>query len=166
MAQNVEIKARCADLSTAAARALAAGAVDRGVLVQHDTFYRVPAGRLKLRRIGGDRAELIFYHRPDTPAARMSEYQIVPVPDPDAMHALLSTALGAAAEVRKRRRLLLWKNVRIHLDEVEGLGSFIELEAVVGPDADAAESARRLAEMQQVLRIGPGDLVDRAYAEL
>lgn len=166
MGQNVEIKARCADLSAAAARALAAGAVDQGVLVQHDTFYAVPAGRLKLRRINGDRAELIFYHRPNTPAARMSEYQIVPVADPAATHALLSAALGATAEVRKRRHLLLWKNVRVHLDEVQGLGSFVELEAVVGPDADADESARRLAEMQQILRIEPADLVDRAYAEL
>jgi adenylate cyclase class 2 len=166
MPRNIELKARCADLPATARRAIAVGAVDRGVLLQHDTFYAVTRGRLKLRRIAGAPAELILYHRPDTVEAKASEYHIAGVPDPEALHRMLAVALGVTADVRKRRRLLLWKYVRIHLDEVENLGTFIELESVVGPDADEAEASRRLDELRAALAIDESDLVGVAYAQL
>ncbi|MGK3856667.1 class IV adenylate cyclase, partial [Enterococcus faecium] len=82
-------------------------------------------GRLKLREIDGQAAVLIWYDRPDHDAARLSKYHLVPVADPAALKAALTDALGVRGEVRKRREIYLWHNVRIHLDEVAGLGSFL-----------------------------------------
>lgn len=166
MPRNVELKARCPDPAAVASAALAAGAEDRGVLVQHDTFYAAATGRLKLRRFADGSAELIAYHRPDVAGEKGSDYIVSPVADADALHHALSAVLGATGDVRKARRLLTWRNVRIHLDDVAGLGSYLEFEAVVSPECDEAASRRNLAELRQILEVRDEDLVDVAYADL
>jgi predicted adenylyl cyclase CyaB len=139
---NVEVKLRCADLGAARAAALRLGARPHADEEQVDTYFAVRAGRLKLRVIDGSRAELIPYLRADEAGARRSDYRVIPVPDPDGTLRLLSELLGVHRVVRKRREVLLWRNVRIHLDRVEGLGSFLELEAVFDGSA-GAEAAQR-----------------------
>lgn len=166
MPRNIELKARCPDPSRALAAALSAGAVDRGVLRQHDTFYASGLARLKLRRLGDGSAELIAYVRPDVPGDKASDYVIAPVTDPEAMHHVLSMAVGAVVDLKKSRRLLLWRNVRIHLDDVEGLGWFVEFEAVIGPDAGEAESIENLREIRRILHVADADLIRVAYADL
>ena len=131
--RNVELKARDPDPEATLARALRAGATDHGVIRQRDTYFAVPQGRLKLREEEPGGARLISYRRPDAADERVSDYRLVPVPDPDGLRAALAETCGVRVEVVKRRRLLLWERVRIHLDEVEGLGSFLELEAVAEP---------------------------------
>lgn len=164
--RNVEIKARCADLATARAiaRALCGG---EGVVEQQcDTYFHVPHGRLKLREIEGQPAVLIAYARPDASGARTSHYHLVPVSDPAGLLAALAGTLGIRGAVRKRREIFLWQNVRIHLDRVDGLGDFIEFEAVLRPE-DAEEPARaRLEELRERFQLDRGQLLAPSYADL
>jgi homotetrameric cytidine deaminase len=167
MAQlNVELKARDPDPGATRARCLALGATEAGVLVQRDTYFAGRDGRLKLREQDGERPVLIAYRRPDSADASESTYVLAPVADPDALAEALDAALGATVVVAKRRQLLLWEGVRIHLDEVEGLGSFVEFEAVV-PDAGDLDTARaKVARLRESLGIADEALVSVGYSDL
>ena len=165
--RNIELKARCADLVAARAAAERIGARFQATLNQIDTYFHVPHGRLKLREIdGGVRAELIGYDRPDDIAARASDYRVVRVTDAADLKASLAAALGVRGEVRKRRDLFLWRNVRIHLDRVEGLGSFIEFEAVVSAHDDEPRSRQNLQQLAEALRISDDDRIALSYSDL
>lgn len=164
---NVELKAIDRDPEATAARVAALGAVPTGVLEQHDTYFPARHGRLKLRRDGaGGAGELIAYRRPDDPDATQSEYVLAPATAPDALAEALDAGLGTVVVVSKRRRLFMWEGVRIHLDEVDGLGSFIEFEAVL-PDAGDVEAARAKVErLRTELGIEDDALVAVGYADL
>jgi adenylate cyclase, class 2 len=165
--RNIELKARCADLLAARAACntldLRAGAV---VQEQVDTYFNCQHGRLKLRVIDESRAELIWYARSDEARSRASDYRIVPVTQPDSLRESLAAAMGVRVEVRKRRQILLWHNVRIHLDEVEGLGSFLEFEAVMDEGSDEATAHARLAQLCRLLSITPKDYLRESYENL
>jgi homotetrameric cytidine deaminase len=163
--RNVELKARDPDPAATLARALAAGAEDRGVLQQRDTYFAVAHGRLKLREEEPGGATLIAYDRPDAGADRVSAYRLVPVPDPAGLRAALAGACGVRAEVEKRRRLLMWETVRIHLDDVAGLGSFLELEAVAAGDSDLARERAQVEHLRSILAIGDAALTTGSYAD-
>jgi homotetrameric cytidine deaminase len=164
--RNVELKARDSDPARTLERSLALGAEDRGELVQRDTYFARGRARLKLREqdVGG--AELIAYSRPDGAAARVSTYERAPVGDPDALRAALDAALGTTVVVSKRRRLLLWEGVRIHLDDVEALGTFVELEAVAPEESDLSAERERVAHLRTALGIEADALVPVGYADL
>jgi homotetrameric cytidine deaminase len=165
---NVELKARDIDREATLARCLALGASDQGVLRQRDTYFGARGGRLKLREQNGDppTRELIAYRRPDDAEATESSYVLAPVGDPAAMTEALDAALGTVEVVLKHRRLFLWEGVRIHLDEVVGLGSFIEFEAVL-PDAGDLETARaKIARLRDELSITDEMLVSVGYVDL
>lgn len=164
--RNLERKARCADLATAAAALHELGARREGVQEQTDTFFFARAGRLKLRVIEGQPAVLIWYDRPDTTAVRSSAYHLVPVADAGLLRAALAAALGVRGEVRKRRDVWHWHNVRIHLDVVAGLGTFVEFEAVLAGEPDEAPSQLRLEELGRALGLVAAQDVGCAYADL
>ncbi len=161
--RNVEFKARDGDPAGTLERALAAGAADSGVLHQVDTYFQAQRGRLKLREQGDD-AWLIPYERDDSAQARVSSYELVAVADPSALKAALAGAVGVEVVVEKQRRLLLLDNVRIHLDEVDGLGSFVEIEALVSEDLDAEYA--RVAALREQLAISEDAIVAEGYAQL
>jgi homotetrameric cytidine deaminase len=163
--RNVELKARDQDPEATLAAALAHGAADQGVLTQVDTYFAAREGRLKLRE-EGEAATLIAYARADAAVARTSAYHLVDVPDPAVLHAALDAALGTVVVVEKFRRLLLWQDVRIHLDAVQGLGTWVELEAVAPAGSDLSEEHRKVAELRSVLRIADEDVVATGYAAL
>jgi adenylate cyclase, class 2 len=166
LSRNIELKARCRDLSSAAAALASLSVKNAGIQEQIDTYFSAPHGRLKLREIVGIRAELIWYNRSDEARIRKSDYWVVPVPDPQKLKAALTAALGARRQIRKRRQIFLWHNVRIHLDEVEGLGTFVEFEAVMSPTDDEATGHARLAELCRVLSISPADHMAGSYVDL
>jgi homotetrameric cytidine deaminase len=159
--RNVELKAADPDPARTLERALALGASDEGVIVQRDTYFRVASGRLKLREEEPGEAHLISYVRPDDADVRVSSYRVVPAPD--GTLAALTETLGVDVVVEKRRHLLLWETVRIHLDEVTGLGSFIELEAVAQSDSDLS---RERAQVEQLrAELGIGELREGSYSD-
>jgi predicted adenylyl cyclase CyaB len=141
------------------------GAEDRGTLHQRDTYFEVPRGRLKLRE-ETDRATLIAYERPDLTDNRESRYHLVEVPDPGALRAALESVLGIAIVVTKARRLFVHEGVRIHLDRVEGLGEFIELEGVAADGEDPARFTALLDDLRASLGVRDEDLAGESYADL
>jgi adenylate cyclase, class 2 len=166
LSRNLESKACCADLEACREALARLGIPVCQVEFQTDTYFHVSNGRLKLREIEGLSAALIWYERPDCEPARISLYHLVPVADPDAMKALLAAALGVRGQVTKRRVIYLWHNVRIHLDEVAGLGSFVEFEAVLGPRDDEATAHERLEHLARTLQLDPSDYRGKSYADL
>jgi predicted adenylyl cyclase CyaB len=165
--RNLELKARCPDLPRAAGAALAIGATREGLLEQVDTYFQFPHGRLKLRETTGrGGAELIAYERANDTAVRGSDYYVIPIAEPAAMKAALTKRLGVRGTVSKRRELLLWHNVRIHLDDVAGLGTFLEFEAVISPTDDEHVSRERLARLTGALAIRDDDRIAVSYSDL
>jgi predicted adenylyl cyclase CyaB len=147
-------------------RALRCGAVDHGLLRQRDTFFAAANGRLKLREETPGHAHLIQYMRPDSAEAKVSRYRLVEVGSPETMRAALSEALGVRCVVTKLRRLLLVDHIRIHLDTVDDLGSFVEVEAVVPAGGRPEDEASRVRELRERLGVSLPDLVQEAYADL
>jgi cytidine deaminase len=165
-ATNVELKARDRDPVATLARVLELGASDEGELVQRDTYFRTRGGRLKLREQSPAGSFLIAYRRPDADEPTESAYVLAPIIAPAELEEALDGALGTVVVVSKRRHLFLWEGVRIHLDEVDGLGSFVEFEAVL-PNAGDVEAAHgKIARLRSELGIADDDLVLVGYADL
>jgi predicted adenylyl cyclase CyaB len=164
--RNLELKARDPDPDRSVAACAAVGAIEEGIREQSDTYFEVAAGRLKLREEPGGVAELIAYQRPDEPQSRESRYWRVPVGDPVELRAALASTLGVKAVVAKHRRLYRLDGAQIHLDDVQGLGSFIEFELDAPLDSDLLEQQQRLSELRQAFQIDDRDLVAGSYSDL
>ena len=166
MARNVEIKARVSDLA-ALAEKVAAIADDGPTLIeQEDTFFQCTHGRLKLRALSSTEGELIYYERADGTGPKESRYVRTPCADPEGLKEVLGRALGIRGVIRKRRRLYHVGQTRIHLDEVEGLGDFLELEVVLRNDQDVADGAETARRIMHDLGVLEEDLVPQAYIDL
>lgn len=160
MPRNVEVKIRVPDLDAIALRARDVGAEERGVFRQVDTYFKAE-GRLKLREMDAS-AELIRYSRPDVSGLRTSNYTITPVTDPEAV----KRSHEITVVVSNTRRLLMLGRTRIHLDRVEGLGDFLELEVIL---ADGEDEARGREEAEAILRslgIAEAERVAGSYSDL
>lgn len=166
MPSNIEIKARLRDRE--AVEALVRERADHPpeLIIQKDVFFPCGSGRLKLREFSDDRGELIFYRRLDTEGPSQSDFCKAPTADPAAMAAVLKTALGEVGTVRKRRTLYLIGQTRIHLDEVDGLGDWLELEVVLEPGQTADDGARIAREIMTILGLRQSDLEARAYIDV
>lgn len=171
MPRNIEIKVRVADLATVEARARDIAQAGPEHLRQHDTFFDAPHGRLKLREFhapldDGRTGELIFYQRADLPGLKTSHYRRVPVSESDALREALSAALGTRGEVRKARTVYLAERTRIHLDRVDGLGEFVELEVVLA-DNDSETGGHAEAErILDALGLREAERLPGAYLDL
>jgi predicted adenylyl cyclase CyaB len=163
--RNIELKARDGDPERSLACCRELGAVDHGVLWQRDTYFPVASGWLKLREQRPGDAVLIHYDRPDQPEQRESRYQLARVLDVEEARQALTDALGVTVTIVKQRHLFLWNSVRIHLDDVDGLGRFIELEAVAPPTSDLENEWRQVALLRQRLAITDENLVAAGYAQ-
>jgi adenylate cyclase class IV len=163
--RNVESKFRYPDHESVLARALDAGARDEGFLRQRDQFFAVPKGRLKLRTMDGAGSELIAYDRQDTPEARASEYGRYATGDPVSLADVLGRALPRTDVVEKMRHLLILRNTRIHLDDVIGLGRFVELETVIGERSDD-NAAREHDDVITALELGGAERIAVGYVDL
>ena len=166
MATNIEIKARAGNPALLRERAERLSRGPAELLLQEDCFFRVPRGRLKLRVQGSGRGELIYYEREDLAGPKSSHYLLFPTPEPAALRAVLEASLGILGIVRKRRWLFRVGETRIHLDEVAGLGDFVELEVVLQPGQGAPEGRAIAADLMNQLGIAPGDLLAGAYLDL
>jgi adenylate cyclase class 2 len=164
-AANIELKARDPAPGRTLAVAAALGARDRGSFNQLDTFFTVPTGRLTLREQDGE-AELIEYERPDAQAPSRSVYRRLVIADPAATRELLATELGVVGVVEKRRHALVKDKVRIHLDRVVGLGSYVELAAPLPPGDEPSSQLGAIKALRRDLWIAEDQLVAGSYIDL
>lgn len=166
MPANVELKARVHDM--ARLRNLVATFSDTpGVLIeQEDTFFPSPHGRFKLRLTSPQHGELIVYERPDIPGPKLSSYATMALTEPQALRALLTRALGIQGVVRKQRWLYRVGQTRVHLDHVEGLGHFMELEVVLHPGQTVGDGERIANALFERCGIQKEALISQAYLDL
>ncbi len=166
MSTNIEIKARAQDLQ--AQKNLAASLSDTPVQVipQEDTFFHTPRGRLKLRLLAPDCSQLVYYERTDQEGPKRSDYFIFETSDAEGLKSVLTKSLGIRGVVRKVRHLYMVGQTRVHLDEVEGLGQFLELEVVLRPQQTEAEGREIAADLMRELGIADADLLEGAYMDM
>ncbi|MCZ8391511.1 class IV adenylate cyclase [Achromobacter xylosoxidans] len=166
MARNIEIKARVASLAAVESLAAALSGKEPVAIAQDDTFFACPDGRLKLRAFSDGTGELIFYRRADDTGPKESFYVISPTSSPNTLRDALGLAYGVIGRVRKQRLLFMAGRTRIHLDRVEGLGEFLELEVVLRDGESAEAGMAEARELLASLRVTPEQLVSGAYLDL
>jgi predicted adenylyl cyclase CyaB len=164
--RNLELKARDRDPARSLQVCRDRGAEDKGTLLQRDTYFEVPRGRLKLREEPDAVAQLIAYERPDLAGNKESRYRLVEVPDPAELRDALASVLGITVIVSKSRRLFIHDGVRIHLDRVDDLGDFIEFEGVAADGEDPSRFAALLDDLRGSLGIRDEDLLRESYSDL
>jgi len=165
--KNLEIKARVDNLKKLRNIAANLGAAPGGKDRQVDTYFNTTKGRLKLRESGMTGNELIAYFRPDSAEPAQSDYERLRVQDAPRLKRVLERTMGISAVVVKERELYRLGNIRIHLDEVEDLGTFVEFEVELGditggPDSETA----RIRELIEVFDIKQENLVECSYCDL
>ena len=166
MARNVEIKALIDGIDSILPRVAAIANEGPIEIDQDDTFFACDQGRLKLRVFSPDSGELILYCRTDRKGPKESFYVLSPTSTPGALRETLSRAYGQAGRVRKHRTLFIAGRTRIHLDRVEGLGEFLELEVVLA-DGESAETGEAVArELMEKMRVQPEQLLEGAYVDM
>ncbi len=137
------------------------------MFIQRDTYFHARSGRLKLREEEGETPHLIAYERPDLAEQRESRYRIVEVDNTEELKTALSGSLGMKVVVEKERQLFIWEgNVRIHLDQVDDLGSFIEFEAVATAGSDLRREEAQIARLQDAFEIRDDEVLDGSYCDL
>ena len=166
MPANIEIKARVRDFAAIQARAEKLSDMPVDVIPQDDIFFNVEKGRLKLRVLAPDRAQLIYYTRPDQEGPKRSDYHIAHISDPENLKRVLELAYGIRGVVKKTRYLYLVGQTRVHLDDVEGLGQFMELEVVMQEGQSDAEGQVIAESLMTSLGVERGDLLEGAYMDM
>ncbi len=166
MPANIEIKAHARNFEEIQARAERFSQSPVQIIEQEDTFFNVEQGRLKLRILAPNHSQLIFYTRPDQEGPKRSEYHLAYSSDPVNLRRVLELAYGIRCVVRKTRYLYLVGQTRVHLDDVEGLGRFMELEVVLEEGQSDADGQMVAEELMSALGVERGDLIDGAYMDL
>lgn len=162
--QNVEFKAELRDLPLARSICKALKATWVGELQQTDTYFRVASGRLKKRETVGEETEFIFYDRANRIRPKISQFTIYS--EQHALERFGTSPLPIWLVVKKKRELWLHRNVRIHLDQVEGLGNFIEFEALVSKEHNVPKCHESIGELRTALLPVLGEAIDRGYSDL
>jgi predicted adenylyl cyclase CyaB len=166
MPRNIEIKAYVENLD-ALAQKVAPLSFDKPTeIAQDDTFFRCETGRLKLRAFSNTKGELIFYRRADALGPKESFYVVTATTDPAGLREALSLAYGQAGRVLKQRTLYMVGRTRVHLDRVEGLGQFIELEVVLQENESVEAGMNEAHALMNSLGVHPSQLIDTAYVDL
>lgn len=166
MARNVEIKARIESIDSMSVKA--ATLADEGPMeiIQDDTFFACNNGRLKLRVLSPDEGQLIFYRRANRKSPKECFYLISHTSSPNALRESLTLAYGQVGRVRKNRTLYLVGRTRIHLDRVQDLGNFLELEVVLEENEDLKTGETIAQDLMQKLGVLPEHLIERPYIDL
>jgi len=166
MPANIEIKVRARDFDAIKSRAEKISDTPAETIRQEDIFFNAAHGRLKLRILAPDRGELIHYERFDQSGPKRSEYHIAWTSQPNALKRVLELAYGIRGVVRKTRYLYLVGQTRVHLDDVQGLGRFLELEVVLREDQSDEEGRAIAEQLMKELGIEKSDLLEGAYMDM
>ena len=166
MPANSEIKAHVKDLDSLQQKAEQLSDAPCQVIPQLDTFFNCPRGRIKLRELSPKHGQIVYYLRENITGPKHSEYLIFETDDPLGLKRILAESYGIRGVVSKVRHLYLVGQTRIHLDDVHGLGQFVELEVVLQPGQSDAEGQSIAEDLMEKLGITPMDLIDAAYMDL
>jgi predicted adenylyl cyclase CyaB len=166
MPANIEIKAYAREFDKIRKIAEKISDTPCEVIKQEDTFFITPSGRLKLRVLGEKRAQLIWYTRPDQEGPKRSDYEIFETDNPEKLKSVLGAAYGVRGVVKKTRYLYLVGQTRVHLDDVSGLGQFMELEVVMRNGQPDAEGQAIAEDLMNQLGVSQSDLIDGAYMDM
>ncbi|PTU30566.1 class IV adenylate cyclase [Stenotrophobium rhamnosiphilum] len=166
MPRNIEIKARIQSVQTLVPKAAAVATSGPIEITQDDTFFRCESGRLKLRAFSATEGELIFYRRANEQGPKESFYVRTPTANPEGLRECLSLAYGQVGRVLKHRTLYLVGRTRVHLDQVKGLGHFLELEVVLEENEPIEVGVAEAHSLLGQLGVEPSQLVETAYVDL
>lgn len=166
MSHNIEIKAHIDSVQALAAKVVALADEGPIEIAQDDTFFRCDSGRLKLRAFSNGTGELIYYRRANQLGPKESFFVLSPTAAPDSLRESLSLAYGQVGRVRKHRVLFLVGRTRVHLDKVEQLGHFLELEVVLADDEPSDAGVHEAHELMEKLDVKPYQLIEDAYVDL
>lgn len=161
---NVEFKCELRDLPLARSILKSKAASFIGELRQTDTYYKIPSGRLKRRDCEGEPVEYVFYDRPNRTLPKLSHFTLYS--EQQALERFGLSPLPVWVVVKKVRDLWMMGNTRIHLDRVEGLGNFVEFEALVCRDHNAARCHESIAELRRLLSPALGEAIDCSYSDM
>jgi adenylate cyclase class 2 len=166
MPLNIEFKARCSEPERVRVVLRQMNARFAGVDNQTDTYFSMPSGRLKLRE-GNIENNLIYYRRQDNAPLKQSDVWLAPFESADPIRELLATAFGVRCVVKKRREIYFHENTKIHVDDVPGLGSFVEVEVIADAgEADLSTMQVTCDEWKQRLDVNESDLVFAGYSDM
>lgn len=187
--RNIEIKARISkntDFKDRIQIAKELTSTEGELIKQHDVFFKTTTNRLKLRYLEvansmkgwniiliflqyyfqqPKKSVLINYSRPNVEGPKLSEYDLLEVDNPKLLEKMLSDTVGKLGEVNKTRHLFLYEHTRIHLDEVESLGTFIEFEVVLEPKQTIEEGTVIAEKLMRIFKISQEDLLEGAYMD-
>jgi predicted adenylyl cyclase CyaB len=166
MPRNIEIKAHAHNFADIQARAEALSETPCEILDQEDTFFPAPQGRLKLRVLSPTAAQLIYYSRADMAGPKRADYFFYGTSDAENLKKVLALAYGVRGVVRKKRYVYQIGPAHIHLDKVESLGDFVEIEVAMRPEQTDAEGQVMAEALMEKLGIGPADLLEGAYMDI
>lgn len=161
---NVEFKAELRDPALARSICHALKATWIADLVQTDTYFRTPTGRLKRRETIGEETEYVFYERPNLARPKLSHFAIYS--EQQALERFGTQPLPLWVVVRKRRSLWMIGNSRIHLDDVEELGHFLEFECLVSREHNLARCHDAITELRKAFQPVMGEVIDCSYSDL
>lgn len=164
---NIEIKAKCNNFELARETANRLKTAYVGELHQIDTYFTTKKGRLKLREINGQQAQLIPYLKEYTTGPMKSSYSVLPVEDVENVKNIFNEILGVVTVVDNKREVFLIDNVRVHFDEVRDLGTFIEFEAVYEEKSakDKDREVEKVSQLMDTFKIKKEDLLDKSYID-
>ena len=166
MAQNIEIKCRVPNVSEMEKRVRELTRTDCEILYQEDVFYRADQGKLKLRIFPDGTGDLISYSRDIIAGPKLSDYFIYKADDAQMLRQVLDRSFQIIGVVRKERKLYKKGRTRIHLDRVENLGDFLELEVVLQNGEDLRTGEEEAFALMQALQLPGENLCDKAYIDL
>ncbi len=161
---NSEVKVQVKDLNPYRKRLKQANAEFRGIDHQKDTYFKVSRGRLKLRE-GNIENALIYYDRDDQSHPKKSEIILLRTVSPE-LKAILFKALTVLVIVEKQREIYFMDNAKFHLDHVPGLGYFVEIEVMGGPDASFEALTRQLHRHVEYLKLPLERRITHSYSDM
>jgi predicted adenylyl cyclase CyaB len=166
MATNIEIKASLNNIDFCLDKAKSLSGGDPEIIRQEDFFFNCDNGRLKLRVFSPQKGELIFYNRKNESGPKTSEYFITGTNEPDRLLEVLGKSYGIYGIVRKTRKLFLIGRTRVHIDNVEHLGDFLEFEVVLSENENANTGKIEAHCLMDQFGIKNDNLIECAYVDL
>ena len=163
---NIEIKAKCSNQKVIRNILKTLNAEFIGLDHQIDTYFNTKTGRLKLRE-GNIENSIIYYDREDKSEPKESDVILLKTETGSPLKEILTKTIGVKAIVDKKREIYFIGNVKFHIDNVVGLGTFVEIEAI---DKNGCIDREKLLEQCQyyldLFKINKTDLVSKSYSDL